>query len=120
MLGAMTVTVTQASPDRLGVLASVLGRAFVTEPMMRWPLGEHGDVEQRFVQCFEYFLESLVELGVVWEAGTAMGAAVWIPPNQRDAWREAQTRETEGPCADRRRRAPVRHVLGVDRIEDPG
>ena len=93
MLGAMAVTVAQASPDRLGAVASVLGRAFVTEPMMRWPLGDHGDVEQRFVQCFEYFLESLVELGVVWEAGTAMGASVWIPSDQRDAWREAQTRE---------------------------
>jgi len=33
MLDAVTVTVTQASPDRLGALASVLGRAFVTEPM---------------------------------------------------------------------------------------
>lgn len=60
---------------------------------MRWPLGEHGDIEERFTRCFEYFLEDLIQLGMVWEAGKAMGAAVWIPRDQADAWREAQLRQ---------------------------
>jgi GNAT superfamily N-acetyltransferase len=86
------VEITQAAQDRLSVLADVFGRAFVTEPMMQWPLGEHGDIEQRTTRAFEYFLESLIERGLVWEAGRGMGAAVWIPPAQLDAWEEAQRR----------------------------
>jgi len=73
------------------VLASVFGRAFVGEPMMRWPLGDHGDIEERFTRCFEYFLEDLVKLGLVWEAGTALGAALWIPRERR--------RPPHGSCA---------------------
>ena len=88
-----SVAITQAGRDRLSVVASVLGRAFVTEPMMRWPLGPHEDIEVRTVQAFEYFLDGLIDLGVVWEAGRGMGGAVWIPPDQLDAWKEAQTRD---------------------------
>ena len=55
----MTAHITRAAPDRLPVLASLLGRAFVNEPMMRWPLGEHGDVAARFVEQFGYFLDRL-------------------------------------------------------------
>ena len=82
--------ITQAAPDRLSALASVLGRAFVGEPMMRWPLGDHGDIEERFSRGFEYYLGDLIRLGLVWEAGEGMGAAVWVPPDQADAWAEAQ------------------------------
>jgi len=86
----VTVEITRAAPDRLPALASVLGRAFVGEPMMRWPLGDHGDIEERSIRSFEYFLGGLIDLGFVWEAGRAMGAAVWIPPGQADAWEQAQ------------------------------
>ena len=86
----MSVEITQAGRDRLPVVASVLGRAFVTEPMMRWPLGPDGDIEERTVHAFEYFLESLIELGIVWEAGVGMGAAVLVPPDQLNAWEDAQ------------------------------
>jgi GNAT superfamily N-acetyltransferase len=55
-------------------------------PMMRWPLGEHGDVVDRFTRCFAYFLEEVLELGVVWEVGDANGAAVWVPPGRSEAW----------------------------------
>lgn len=89
-LGTMRVDISRAGPDRLSVLAPVFGRTFVDEPMLRWPLGDHGDIEERFTRCFEWFLESLIELGMVWEAGTAMGAAVWIPAGQVEAWEEAQ------------------------------
>jgi hypothetical protein len=69
------VEITQAGSDRLSALASVLGRAFVVEPMMRWPLGGCVDVEERLIRCFEYFIEDLIQVGTVWEAGEAKGAA---------------------------------------------
>jgi ribosomal protein S18 acetylase RimI-like enzyme len=80
------IEVVTAAPDRLSALAPVFGRAFVDEPMMRWPMGEHGDVVDRFTRCFAYFLGEVLGLGFVWEAGTAQGAAVWIPPDRSEAW----------------------------------
>jgi GNAT superfamily N-acetyltransferase len=73
-------------PARLSALAQVFGRAFVHEPMMRWPLGSEGDLEERFTRCFAYFLEAALPLGLVWEAGPGDGAAVWIAPEQSDVW----------------------------------
>jgi GNAT superfamily N-acetyltransferase len=62
--------------------------------MMRWSLGAHGDVEERFVRCFEYFLEGVIPAGTVWEAGRALGATAWIAPGEMDVWRDAQMTET--------------------------
>ena len=87
------VAITRAAPARLQALASLLGRAFVDEPMMRWPLGTHRDVEERFVLCFEYFLQPVIAAGTVWEAGAALGAAAWIAPGEMDVWRDAQVNE---------------------------
>jgi len=56
---------------------------------MRWPLGPGDDLEERMVGAFEVFLESLMGLGVVWEARPGLGAAVWIPPDRAEAWDEA-------------------------------
>lgn len=80
---------------RLSPLATVFGLAFVHEPMMRWPLGSRGDLAERFTRCFACFLEAALPLGVVWEAGQADGAAVWNPPEQREAgehhpWNQAR------------------------------
>jgi hypothetical protein len=59
---SVSVEITQAGRDRLPVVASVLGRAFVTEPMMCWPLSSHGNIEERVVRAFEYFIDSLIDL----------------------------------------------------------
>ena len=79
------IQIAQATPDRLPALASVLGRAFAAEPMMRWPLGENDDNQARLVRAFELFTEDPIRLGMVWEAGTAAGALIWIPAGQMDA-----------------------------------
>jgi GNAT superfamily N-acetyltransferase len=79
------VEISQATPDRISALASVLGRAFAVEPMMRWPLGECDDVEERLIRAFEMFMEKPIRLGMVWEAGTATGALIWIPADQMNA-----------------------------------
>ena len=109
------VAIAPAGPARLEALASLLGRAFVDEPMMRWPFGLHGDVEERFVRCFEYFLPPLIERGTVWEAGTALGAAAWVAPGEMDVWRDAQVNEAQDARVDRGRRPPLRRVLGLGR-----
>jgi GNAT superfamily N-acetyltransferase len=80
------IAVAHAGPDRRSALAPVFGRAFVDEPMMRWPMGEHGDLAVRFTRCFSYFLETALGLGLVLEAGAAHGGAVWIPPEKFDSW----------------------------------
>jgi GNAT superfamily N-acetyltransferase len=77
-----------AGPDRLSALAPVFGRAFVNEPMMRWPMGEEGDVVDQLTHAFAYFLEGALPLGLVWEAGDAKGAAVWIPPGRIESWED--------------------------------
>jgi hypothetical protein len=74
--------ITRAAPERFSALSAVLGRAFVTEPTLQWSLGTHGDVARRFTQYFEYFNDTLARLGMLWEAGRACGAAVWIRPTQ--------------------------------------
>lgn len=81
----MTVRLTQ-DLARVPTLAPVFGRAFVHEPMMPWPLGADGDLAARFTSCFGYFLEQALPLGVIWEAGDADGAAVWIPPGRSETW----------------------------------
>lgn len=86
-MGGMRIEVARAAPDRLLALAPMFGRAFVDEPMMRWPMGEQGDLAARFTSCFSFFLEAVIGLGLVWEAGNADGAAVWVPPDRRlSAW----------------------------------
>ena len=67
-MGAVPVEITQAAPNRLSALASVLGRAFVDEPMMRWPLGDHGDTEDggRRYDAFWEWVESKIPHEPLW------------------------------------------------------
>jgi GNAT superfamily N-acetyltransferase len=80
------IAVTPAGADRLSVLASVFGRAFVDEPMMCWPIGDGVDRIARFTRCFAVFLEGALKLRLVSEAGNASGASVWIPPDTFTSW----------------------------------
>lgn len=80
------ISVAPAGTNRLVALAPIFGRAFVNEPMMRWPIGEVQDSTERFTRCFALFLEVALGLNLVTEAGSASGAAVWIAPNQFESW----------------------------------
>jgi ribosomal protein S18 acetylase RimI-like enzyme len=80
------IRISPAGQERLSVLAAVFGRAFVDEPMMRWPMGETRDPTEQFTQGFTYFLEIVLSLRLVWEAGRSDGAAVWIPPGRLEDW----------------------------------
>src|SRR5262245_154643 len=55
--------------------AEVIGHAFVTEPMMTWPLGGRtDDIEERRVRANALFLEPLMDRGIVWETADGHGA----------------------------------------------
>jgi GNAT superfamily N-acetyltransferase len=84
--GTANVEISNAGQDRLGALAAVFGRAFVDDPMMRWPMGVEQKPVERFSRCYALFLELVLEMGLVWEAGTGIGAAVWIPPGTFEGW----------------------------------
>jgi ribosomal protein S18 acetylase RimI-like enzyme len=71
--------ITRAAPDRLPDLAGVLGRAFVDEAMIRWPLGSRANLET-IIAMFAILYEAPIGQGVVYEAGDADGVAVWVPP----------------------------------------
>jgi GNAT superfamily N-acetyltransferase len=81
--------ITRAAPERFSALSAVLGRGFISEPMLQWSLGMHGDVAQRFTEYFGYFNDTLSALGMLWEAVQARGAAVWIPADADTAFMEA-------------------------------
>src|SRR5262245_51388516 len=61
--------------------------------MLRWSLGDQGDIASRFTSYFAHALERLIPLGMVWEAGSGEGVAVWIPPGAAEDWQEMHTRD---------------------------
>jgi len=78
------VEITTAGPDRIGVLADTLSRAFIDDPMLRWPLPDAPDVGDRLRQTFASIYLDIADQGVIWEAGDAAGFAVWIPAGAAD------------------------------------
>jgi GNAT superfamily N-acetyltransferase len=62
----------------------VFGRAFVSEPMLRWPLGGGEDLTERLTLCFTYVLEKLIPRGIVWEANDTKGGVIWVPPDEEE------------------------------------
>ena len=74
------VSIAPATADRLPVLAEVFSRAFVDDPMIRWPLGPAAEPADAIRATFAAIYRAVVGSGVVWEAGDGDGFAVWIPP----------------------------------------
>jgi GNAT superfamily N-acetyltransferase len=84
------VEVRPADSSRRAHIAEVIGRAFVTEPMMTWPLGGRADdLEERCIRANALFLEPLMGCGIVWETADGHGALVLVPPEQAEAWDNA-------------------------------
>ena len=78
------VEITPAGPDRIGALADTLSRAFIDDPMLRWPLPDTPDIGDRLRQTFASIYLDIADQGVIWEAGDGQGFAVWIPPGAAD------------------------------------
>jgi GNAT superfamily N-acetyltransferase len=78
------VEITPAGPDRIGALADTYARAFLDDPIVRWPLPDTLDVRDRIRQVFASIYLGIADDGVIWEAGDADGFAVWIPAGAAD------------------------------------
>ena len=84
------VEIRAADSSRIAQIAEVVGRAFVTEPTMAWPLG--GRTDDLVARCIRYhalFLEPMAGRGIIWETTDGHGALVLVPPEQQSAWDEA-------------------------------
>jgi GNAT superfamily N-acetyltransferase len=81
------VEVTRASIDRVPELASLIGRAFADDPNALWSLGPAATPEQ-VIQWFEAPDRIVAQEGLLWEAGHALGAALWFPPGTEDPYRD--------------------------------
>ena len=79
-----SVEITAAGPDRIGALADTYARAFLDDPIVRWPLPNLPDVRDRIRQVFASIYLGIADDGVIWEAGDAEGFAVWIPAGAAD------------------------------------
>ena len=78
------VEIARAGPDRIGALADTYARAFIDDPIVRWPLPDTPDVHDRIRQVFASIYLGIADDGVIWEAGDADGFAVWIPAGAAD------------------------------------
>src|SRR5437899_11394326 len=77
----------RTSPDELGRVTAVLGRAFQDDPLWRWALGRDATDERRarlsrFFDVVARKVHACQEL--IFTAGDFAGAAVWMPPGK---WR---------------------------------
>lgn len=79
----MSVPVVRATPDRVLELATLLGKAFADDPMLVWPFG--GSKLESITTFFRAFDEQIAGLGWLWEAGSGIGVAAWIPPGSDGA-----------------------------------
>lgn len=68
-----------AGRDRIDALAKVYARAFLHDPIVRWPLPDATDVQDRIRRVFATIYLGVADDGVIWEAGNGAGFAVWIP-----------------------------------------
>ncbi len=87
----MTFDVIPATDARLDALVTVLGRAFVDDPMTRWPLSSGGDMIGRVETMFRLMYGPLIETAA-YEVPDARGFAVWVPPGATEAMFESDAR----------------------------
>ena len=84
------VEIRPADSSRIAHIAEVIGRAFVTEPTMTWPLGGRtDDLEERCIRFHALFVAPLMGRGIIWESTDGHGALVLVPPEQQDAFDDA-------------------------------
>ncbi len=85
------MVITQATADRGPLLAAVLARAFVTEPMLRWTMGgSDDDLAERLTVEFGPLVTGMAAHGMVWEAGDGLGLAGWVEPGRIHVLWESQ------------------------------
>jgi len=97
------VDIRAAGVDRAPILASLCGRAFFEDPMLRWPLPADDDAPiDSTTKCFEAVLHAYAGAGLLFEAGDAAGMAVWVPPDRLSVFEamDALSRSAIRPLTD--------------------
>src|ERR1700757_34222 len=93
----MAVPIVQATSDRLPAIVSMSARAFINEAMFRWVLGEVDDPLSAVEAEFAALDAVAADLGCLWEAGIALGAARWVSPEASAAyWEGGKAYTSEG------------------------
>jgi GNAT superfamily N-acetyltransferase len=83
----VTIEISQAAPDRVPEIASLMARAFADDPMVTWPLPPDS-TEELVRLMFRWLEEPMAERGMLWEAGPGLGAAAWFPPGEDESFVE--------------------------------
>ena len=91
----MTVEIRQASPERVPALAAMFARAFADDPLVLATLAAE-DRDERARRFFMLIEGQWADLGFLWEAGDAAGAAAWVPPEHHGALAD-QNAALQGP-----------------------
>jgi GNAT superfamily N-acetyltransferase len=95
------VEIRPVDPSRITQVAGVFGRAFVTEPMLTWPLGGRSDdLEERCIRAYALYLGPLLDEGLVWETADGHGALVLVSPHQTEVWDDALTHVDDSTTHD--------------------
>jgi GNAT superfamily N-acetyltransferase len=104
------VRIRPADPSRITQIAGVLGQAFVTEPMLTWPLGGRSDdLEERCIRAYAHYLGPLLDAGLVWETGDGHGVLVLVSPEERDVWDAALAHVEDSTTHDMTDDGGLRH-----------
>ena len=90
------VEIARATAERLPILADVVGRAFLDDPMIRWPMRTAPDMLPLVIRFFSAIYGPLMDRGNLWEAGDSEGFAHWVPPGSASDALETQDELTEG------------------------
>lgn len=78
------VPIRRAAAERVPELAALLGRAFVDDPMLRWPLPRGDGVS--YAAAFVHLDRTVAEAGWLWEAADGAGVAVLVPPGEDERY----------------------------------
>ena len=73
-------------PDRVVHVGRMLACAFEQEPLVCWPLGDVADPRAAVEEEFGFIAEAAARHNSLWEAGDAVGAAIWVRPEVADAY----------------------------------
>jgi GNAT superfamily N-acetyltransferase len=93
----MPVPIVRVTSDRLGQVVSMSARAFIDEAIFRWVLGAVDDPLNAVEAEFAAMDAIAADLGCLWEAGDALGAARWVSPEASPVyWERARLYTREG------------------------
>lgn len=84
--------IVRVTPGGLPQAAGVLARAFIDDPMVRWPLGGRLDhpmeLEARLTTFFTEINRGSVDMEMMWATEDGRGVVVWLAPHATASFEE--------------------------------